>query len=99
MLLIGMLDSPFVRRVAVSMQLLGMPYEHGNWSIGRDFERIRQFSPLGRVPSLVLDDGEVLTESASILDYLDDTAGPSRALLPRSGQPRRLALRLMSFAI
>jgi glutathione S-transferase len=99
MLLIGMLDSPFVRRVAVSMQLLHMPYEHGNWSIGRDFERIRQFSPLGRVPALVLDDGEVLTESACILDYLDDTAGPSRALLPQNGQPRRQALRLMAFAI
>ena len=66
MLLIGMFDSPFVRRVAVSMQLLKIPFEHADWSVGRDFERIRQYSPLGRVPALVLDDGEVLSESASI---------------------------------
>ena len=99
MLLIGMLDSPFVRRAAVSMRLLGMPYEHANWSVGKDFERIRQYSPLGRVPALVLDDGEVLTESACILDYLDDSAGPARALLPPSGRARREALRLMAFAI
>jgi glutathione S-transferase len=34
-ILIGMFDSPFVRRVAVSMKLLGMPFEHRNWSVGR----------------------------------------------------------------
>jgi len=62
MLLIGMYDSPFVRRVAISMQLCGIAYEHGNWSVGADFERIRQYNPLVRVPTLVLDDGAVLFE-------------------------------------
>ena len=52
MILIGMFDSPFVRRVAVSMNLLRMPFEHRNWSVGKDFELIRQFNPLGRVPAL-----------------------------------------------
>ena len=47
MLLIGMFDSPYVRRVAVSMKLLGIAFEHGNWSVGRDFDHIRQYSPLG----------------------------------------------------
>src|SRR5450755_4706954 len=60
MILIGMFDSPFVRRVAVSMNLLGMPFEHRNWSVGKDFERIREFNPLGRVPTLVPSDGEAL---------------------------------------
>ena len=54
MLLIGMFDSPFVRRVAVTLKVLEIPFEHGNWSVGRDFERIREFNPLGRVPTLVL---------------------------------------------
>ena len=99
MLLIGMFDSPFVRRVAVSMKLLDLPFEHGNWSVGVDFDRIRAYSPLGRVPVLVLDDGEVLVESAAILDALDDIVGPARALLPASGRPRRAALQLMSLAI
>jgi glutathione S-transferase len=98
-LLIGMLDSPFVRRVAVSMQLLGMSYEHGNWSVGRDYERIRQYNPMVKVPTLVLDDGEVLSESSAILDYLDQGVGSSRSLLPAEGRPRREALKLMALAI
>jgi glutathione S-transferase len=98
MLLIGMFDSPFVRRVAVSMKLLDVPFEHANWSVGKDFDRIREFNPLGRVPTLVTDDGLRLMESAAILDHLDEMAGPDRALLPRSGVDRRTALNLIAMA-
>jgi glutathione S-transferase len=98
MILIGMFDSPFVRRVGVSMRLLGIEFEHANWSIGRDFEHIREHNPLGRAPTLVLDDGDSLIDSAAILDYLDELAGNDRALLPVSGQPRRDALRLIALA-
>jgi glutathione S-transferase len=98
MLLIGMFDSPFVRRVAISAKLLEIPFEHGNWSIGKDFDRIREYNPLGRVPALVTNEGEKLMESGAMLDYLDELAGPDRALLPRSGPERRLALRLMALA-
>jgi glutathione S-transferase len=98
MLLIGMFDSPFVRRVAVTMKLLEMPFEHANWSIGRDFDRIREYNPLGRVPTLVTREGEKLMESSAILDYLDERAGPDRALLPRFGPDRRQALNLMAMA-
>jgi glutathione S-transferase len=97
-ILIGMFDSPFVRRVAVSMNLLEIPFEHRNWSVGKDFELIRRFNPLGRVPTLVTDDGDALVDSAAILDYLDDTVGPDRALLPRTGRQRREALRVMAIA-
>jgi glutathione S-transferase len=99
MILIGMFDSPFVRRVAVSMNLLQVPFQHRNWSIGKDFELIRQFNPVGRVPTLVQADGDTLIESAAILDFLDEKAGPGRALLPRSGEPRREALRIIALAI
>jgi len=98
MKLIGMLDSPFVRPVAISMKLFGMPFEHLNWSVGKDFERIREYNPLGRVPTLVLDEGESLMESSAILDYLDERVGPERALLPRSGPERRAALRIIAIA-
>ena len=98
MLLIGMFDSPFVRRVAVTMKLLEIPFEHANWSVGRDFDRIRQYNPLGRVPTLVIERGECLMESGAILDFLDEYAGPDRALLPRSGPERRQALKLMAMA-
>ncbi len=98
MTLIGMFDSPFVRRVAVSMVLLEIPFEHRNWSVGKDFDRIREFNPLGRVPTLVLPDGEALMESAAILDFLDQRVGEERALLPPAGAARREALRLMAIA-
>jgi glutathione S-transferase len=98
MLLIGMFDSPFVRRVAVSLKLLEIPFEHANWSVGRDFDRIREFNPLGRVPTLVTDEGLRLVESGAILDWLDERVGPERALLPHSGAERRAALNLMAMA-
>jgi glutathione S-transferase len=98
-MLIGMFDSPFVRRVAISMKLLGIGFEHRDWSVGRDFDRIRAYNPLGRVPTLVADDGETLIDSAAILDYLDDLVGPARALLPARGAARRAAQRLVAIAI
>jgi len=97
MILIGMFDSPFVRRVAISMQLLGIDFEHRNWSVGRDQAAIRDYNPLGRVPTLVLEDSEALVESSAILDWLDEQAG-AQALLPRSGPLRREGLRLISIA-
>ena len=96
--LIGMFDSPFVRRVAVSLDALGLPFEHRNWSVGKDFDRIREFNPLGRVPTLVLDSGEVLIESSMILDHLDHEAGNERALLPPQGEMRSAALWVMAMA-
>jgi glutathione S-transferase len=98
MILIGMFDSPFVRRVAVSLNLLQIGFEHRNWSVGKDFELIRQFNPLGRVPVLVCPDGEALIDSSAILEYVDEIAGPDRALLPRAGAERRAALRIAATA-
>lgn len=98
MILIGMFDSPFVRRVAVSLNVLGMAFEHRNWSVGKDFELIRHFNPLGRVPTLVQPDGEALIDSTAILDFLDQQAG-ERALLPRAGLERRDALLVIALAL
>lgn len=98
MILIGMYDSSYTRRVAIAMSLYDMPFEHRSWSVGRDFDRIRHYNPLGRAPTLVLDDGEVLTESAMMLDYLDDVVGSERALMPATGIARRDAQRLIALA-
>lgn len=98
MILIGMYDSSYTRRVAIAMALYGMAFEHRPWSVGKDFDRIREYNPLGRAPTLVLDDGEVLTESAMMLDYLDDAVGPQRALMPATGRARRDAQRLIALA-
>jgi glutathione S-transferase len=98
MKLVGMFDSPYVRRVAISMRLLDLPFEHLNWSIGRDQDQVKQLNPLGQVPILVLDDGETIVDSATILDFLDDRVGPERALVPRSGELRRRVLGVTTLA-
>jgi glutathione S-transferase len=98
MILIGQYDSPFVRRVAIAMRFYGFAYEHRPWSTFGDADKLGVYNPLRRVPTLVLDDGEVLVESFVILDYLDELAGPSKALIARSGEARRKALRICAFA-
>lgn len=97
MILIGLYDSPFTRRVAIALALRGIDFEHRAWSVGADFDRIREYSPLGRVPVLVLDDGAVLVESSSILDWIEhETRG--EPLLPPGGPQRREAMRLIGLA-
>ncbi|WKA29436.1 glutathione S-transferase family protein [Bradyrhizobium roseum] len=98
MFLIGQYDSPFVRRVAIAMRLYGIAYEHKPWSTFGDADKIAPYNPLRRVPTLVLDDGEALIESAMILDYLDDRVGPDKAMIARSGAARRHHLRIAALA-
>jgi glutathione S-transferase len=98
MILVGHYDSPYTRRVAISLRVLGFDYEHDTRSVFGDFDSLRTTNPLGRVPALVLDDGEVLIDSAAILDWLDETVGPARALLPPKGAARRNALRRVALA-
>lgn len=94
MILIGQYDSAFVRRVGIALTLYGMPFEHRPWSVFGDAELIRPYNPLLRVPTLVLDDGDVLIESHTILDHLDHVVGPHRALWPAAEPERHRALRV-----
>lgn len=98
MILIGQYDSPFVRRVAIAMRLYDVSFEHRPWSTFGDAEKIAPYNPLRRVPTLVLDSGEALIESAMILDYLDELVGPERAMLASHGEMRRRHLRLCALA-
>src|SRR3954470_9972092 len=98
MILIGQFDSPFVRRVAIAMRLYGIGFEHRPWSTFGDAGKIAPYNPLRRVPTLVLDSGEALIESTAILDYLDETVGAERAMLPPRGEARRRQLRLCALA-
>jgi len=98
MILIGQYDSPFVRRVGIALTLYGMAFEHRPWSVFGETEKIRPLNPLVRVPTLILDDGEVLTDSHIILDYLDNTVGLERALFPAAEPARHKALRVAALA-
>ena len=99
MILVGQYDSPLVRRVAVSLRVLGFAYEQDPRSVFRDFDAMRAINPLGRVPSLILPDGVTLIDSAEILDWVDQQVGPARALMPASGLARRQALRRIALAV
>jgi glutathione S-transferase len=98
MILIGQYDSPFVRRVAIALRLYGIAYEHRPWSTFGDADKVAAYNPLLRVPTLVLDNGEALIESGAILDHLDETVGPAKAMMARSGEARRRALKLCALA-
>jgi glutathione S-transferase len=98
LILIGQYDSPFVRRVGVALRLYGFAFDHRPWSTFGEGDRIAPFNPLRRVPTLVLDNGETLIESTIILDYLDELAGPQKAMTADSGDQRRRQLKVCALA-
>ena len=81
------------------MRLYGIAFEHRPWSTFGDADKIAPYNPLRRVPTLVLDDGEALIESAMILDYLDDRVGPDKAMIAPRGDTRRRHLRICALAM
>jgi glutathione S-transferase len=98
MKLIGMLDSPYVRRVAISLQLLGLPFEHESLSVFRTFDRFRQINPVVKAPTLICDDGEVLMDSTLMLEYAEALARP-RTLMPSALPELQQALRVIGLAL
>ncbi len=98
MQLVGMLDSPYVRRVAVSLQLLGLPFEHRSLSVFRAFDEFSAINPVVKAPTLVCDDGTVLMDSTLILDYAERLAAP-RSLMPAGLAERTRALRVIGLAL
>ena len=98
MQLIGQYDSPFVRRVGIALRLYELPFTHQPWSTFADADKIRPYNPLHRVPTLVLDDGDVLIESHLILDYLDSLVPAARTMFPRSEPARHRAIQVSALA-
>ncbi len=99
MQLIGMLDSPFVRRVAVSMRLMGVPFEHRSVSVFRHFDTFHAINPLVKAPTMICDDGTVLMESTLLLEEAEAQADPSRSLMPKVAPERQKALRIVGLAL
>jgi glutathione S-transferase len=98
--LYGRHASPFVRRVAVTLRLYGIDYRHVPlMPFGPDKAELAAFNPIARVPALRLGDGELLIDSAVILDHLDQLAGPNRSLIPAAGPARRRVLMPLAVAL
>ena len=94
MRLIGVNRSPYTRRVAITLTALGVTYEQRCLSGFGNREEVRRHNPLGRIPALVLDDGETLIDSGAIVDFLDERYGGDLPTVPRSGAERRAVLRI-----
>jgi glutathione S-transferase len=98
MKLLGRYASPYTRRVAVSMTLLGVKFEHEPVPVWDTPDPVKAHNPVVRVPTLVLDDGDALVESYAILDWLDEQAGANR-LTPASGIERRRVMKTTAIAL
>lgn len=91
--------SPFGRKVKITAALLGL--DKSIRSVDADTmsaeDSIRRENPLGKIPTLILDDGTTLYDSRVIVEYLDHLAGGSR-LIPADAGLRFRALTLQALA-
>ena len=97
MKLVGMLDSPFVRRLAITMRMLGIEHEHHSQSVVAGYETFKTINPLAKAPTLMLDDGEMMIESSLIISHVEALAG--RSLMPDGIDAQRRALQIIGVAL
>ena len=95
--LIGMLDSPYVRRVAVSLHLLNQPFVHRSISVFGGYEAFERINPVVKAPTLVCDDGGVLMDSNLILQFVEARA--ARSLIPADPVAMQRTLYLTGLAL
>lgn len=99
MQLIGMLDSPYVRRVAISLEYMGVPFEHKAVSVFSTFEEFQSINPVVKAPSLICDDGEVLMDSSLILQFIEATKSQGISLWSQSAATMQHEMRAVSLAL
>ncbi|MGA0613105.1 glutathione S-transferase family protein [Caldimonas sp. KR1-144] len=81
--------------IEAALVACGVPWRQVNassWEPGPGFDELRRVNPLGQIPTLVLPDGTVLTESAAILIHLG-LEHPHAGLLPQQPSARARAIR------
>ena len=99
MKLIGMLDSPYVRRVAICLKLLKLDFEHEAISVFSTYDRFATINPVVKAPTLIADNGQTVMDSTVILQYLAALAGPSQRLFPTRPDTALRAARLTGLAL
>ena len=98
MRLIGMLDSPYVRRVAISLRMLDLPFTHDQVSVFRHFDEFAAINPVVKAPTLVTEDGIVLMDSSLILEHVERLAAPA-TLVPANVAAHARAQRIVGLAL
>ena len=99
MQLIGMLDSPYVRRVAIALIVARTPFRHRPISLLRHIDQFSKLNPLLKAPTLVADDGTALMDSSVILEYLASLDPRIAALTPSDAPARLRASRATGLAL
>lgn len=99
MKLIGMLDSPYVRRVAIAFEALGLPFEHESVSVFSTFERFQAINPVVKAPTLICDDGQTMMDSSLILQFAEAAYTGGRSLWPAAPADLQVAFRCVSLAL
>ncbi|MEA5098798.1 MAG: glutathione S-transferase N-terminal domain-containing protein [Burkholderiaceae bacterium] len=87
MKLLGTNTSPYVRKVRIVLAEKKLDYRFVLEDIGTPEAKIREINPLGKVPCLVMDDGDAIYDSSVIVEYLD-TLSPVGKLIPPAGRER-----------
>lgn len=97
MVLVGRLDSPYVRRVAISLKLLGVPFEHRPVSIFRGFQEFAAINPVVKAPTVITASGVVLLDSTLILQHAEAVSG--RTFPINNSVARDKELRVLGLAL
>ena len=97
--LIGMLDSPYVRRVAVSMKFMGLPFTHESVSVFRQYDEFVRINPVVKAPTFITDDGTALMDSTLILEHLERLVPPERSLTPLGLKEHVRSQRIVGLAL
>jgi glutathione S-transferase len=98
MKLIGMLDSPYVRRVAISLQFLELPFEHQSLSVFSTFDKFKDINPVVKAPTLICDDGDILIDSTLIIEYAEVLSG-NKSLIPKDISLKQKNIKLTGLAL
>ncbi len=85
--LIGSLASPFVRKARIVLAEKKIDYQLVLENVWAPDTTIHTFNPIGKVPCLVMEDGEAVFDSRVICEYVD-TLSPVGRLIPQSGRER-----------
>jgi glutathione S-transferase len=90
-------SSPFVRKVLIAADLLGLAdkIDVQDADTTNPGDSIREQNPLGKIPTLILEDGSIWFDSRVILEMLDHMAGGGR-IIPREAPARFEVLRLQA---
>jgi glutathione S-transferase len=87
MKLIGANASPFVRKVRIVLAEKKIDYQYVLEDVWASQSTISSLNPLGKVPTLIMEDGGAVFDSRVIVEYLD-TLTPLHRLIPQASRER-----------